>query len=286
MFPVSLAVTLLDFFGILPYLSGFAAPLFEWVGVPGSAAFVLVTSIFTNIYTVLALLSTLDFTMRETVIVAVMCLLSHNFVVETMVLKKTGSSALWMITLRIVGSLVIAAILNLILPDLSGKLIPVVAHKLPFGQTMQQWFIASVQLACKVVVIISVLMVVQRLLDRMGVLRRISVMLKPLMKAMGLPCNTSFLWLVGNTLGLAYGSAVMLDYTAQGKLSKRETDLLNHHLAISHSQLEDPLLFAAIGCPIGWLIIPRFILAMVTVWLTRLFYWIKDRRFENQKISA
>ena len=67
------------------------------------------------------------------------------------------------------------------------------------------------------------------------------------MQLLGLPRQVAFLWVVGNTLGLAYGSAVLVDYARQGKLTGTEADLLNYHLAISHSQLEDPLLFAVLG---------------------------------------
>ena len=74
----------------------------------------------------------------------------------------------------------------------------------------------------------------------------------------------------GNTLGLAYGSAVLVDYARQGKLTGTEADLLNYHLAISHSQLEDPLLFAVLGLPVVWLIVPRILLAFIVVWLKRL----------------
>ena len=103
MLPVSLFVTLLSYFNILPYISSFASPLFTLIGLPGDAALVFVTSIFTNIYTVIALLSTLDFSVRESLIMATMCLISHNFVVETIVLQKTGSSAVcesWEVSLR------------------------------------------------------------------------------------------------------------------------------------------------------------------------------------------
>ena len=93
---------------------------------------------------------------------------------------------------------------------------------------------------------------------------------EPGMQLLGLPRQVAFLWVVGNTLGLAYGSAVLMDYARQGKLTGTEADLLNYHLAISHSQLEDPLLFAVLGLPVVWLIVPRILLAFIVVWLKRL----------------
>ena len=57
----------------------------------------------------------------------------------------------------------------------------------------------------------------------------------------------SFLWIVANFLGLAYGAAVMIEETDQIKIAPRDVDLLNHHIGVSHSNLEDLLLFVVAG---------------------------------------
>ena len=90
------------------------------------------------------------------------------------------------------------------------------------------------------------------------------------MQLLGLPPTGGFLWVVGNTLGLAYSSAVLMDYARKVNQPGPKRDLLNYHLAISHSQLEDPLLFAVLGLPVVWLIVPRILLAFTVVWLERL----------------
>lgn len=271
MLPVSFCVMLLSYFNILPYLSSFAAPVFTLLGLPGDAALVFVTSIFTNIYTVIALMSNMDFSVREGVILAMMCLISHNYLVETLVQKKTGSSAVAMVVLRFTCSLIAAFILNLLLPDMGSRLAYQPAVALGLTETLQNWLQNSLILSLKVVVIISVLMVVQRLLEEFGILKWLSSLLGPVMDVFGLPRQVAFLWLVGNTLGLAYGSAVLMDYAKQGRLTEKEADLLNYHLAVSHSQLEDPLLFAVLGLPVLWLIIPRIVLAIIVVWMRRLW---------------
>ena len=273
--PVSLFVTLLSYFNILPYSSSFASSLFTLIGLPGDAALVFVTSIFTNIYTVIALLSTLDFSVRESLIMATMCLISHNFVVETIVLQKTGSSAVWMVILRVLGSFVAAIGLNWLLPEMNGKMMAETVASLGFWETMLHWLESSVMLGLKIVLVISGLMILQRLLEEFGILKILSAMLSPLMRLFGLNPDVAFLWLVGNTVGLAYGSAIMMDYAKMGKLVHKEADLLNHHLAISHSQLEDPLLFVVMGLPVGWLIFPRVVLAMLVVWVRRGVYLLQ-----------
>lgn len=278
MLPVSFCVMLLSYFNILPYLSSFAAPVFTLLGLPGDAALVFVTSIFTNIYTVIALMSNMDFSVREGVILAMMCLISHNYLVETLVQKKTGSSAVAMVVLRFTCSFIAAFILNMLLPDMGSRLAYQPAIALGLTETLQNWLQNSLILSLKVVVIISVLMVVQRLLEEFGILKWLSSLLGPVMDVFGLPRQVAFLWLVGNTLGLTYGSAVLMDYAKQGRLTEKEADLLNFHLAVSHSQLEDPLLFAVLGLPVLWLIIPRIVLAIIVVWMRRLWEVVNRKK--------
>ena len=269
MLPVSLFVTLLSYFDILPRISSFASPLFTYVGLPGDAALIFVTSILTNIYTVIALMANLDFTVREGIIMASMCLISHGFIIETAVVKKTGSSATAMILLRLTCSFVVAFVLHRIMPDMEETLIKGSSHALSLQDTLLQWLVNSLQLCLQIILIVASLMILQRLLDEFGVLRLLSKIFTPLMWLLGLPSSVSFLWLVGNTVGLAYGSAILMEYAREDKISRRDADLLNHHLVISHSQLEDPLLFVVIGLPLLWLVIPRLVMAVIVVWLKR-----------------
>jgi spore maturation protein SpmB len=271
MIPVSFGVLLLNYTGILGQVSSYLAPAFEFMGLPGESAFVLLTSIFTNIYTAIAVITSLELEGRVVTILAAMCLVSHGFLIETAVLKKTGSSMLRMILLRLTSSLVLGLFLNWAIPGDSfqaqaGGLV----QQESFGTMFMTWLWSSLVLSLKVVILISLLMILQRILEIFGVIKWLSKILAPLQSIMGLPNSTSFSWIVANTLGLAYGSAIMIEQVENGQMTKPEADLLNHHIAVSHSQLEDPLLFAAIGVPIWWLILPRFFLGIIVVWLYRL----------------
>lgn len=135
----------------------------------------------------------------------------------------------------------------------------------------------------EIIVLINLLLILQAILEEFSLIKLLEKPLSPLMKIFGLSRNSSFLWLVGNTIGLAYGSAVMIAQVEKGKLSNRESDLLNHHLAISHSQLENiRYFFYLIGYNAILLIIPRIILAIIMVWLRRFELWLRNRyKFTN-----
>jgi hypothetical protein len=61
----------------------------------------------------------------------------------------------------------------------------------------------------------------------------------------------------------------MIEESEKGKMNREDADLLNHHVSLSHSQLEDPLLFLTLGYAIHWLIWPRIIIAIAAVWLRK-----------------
>lgn len=274
--PVSFAVMLLDYFGGLEFIAGYTSPIFNLIGLPGVAAIVIITSIFTNIYSVIAVLTTLALPVRDGTIIAVMCLISHGFIIETVVLKKTGSSPTRMVLLRLLSSFIVGWFLNIIMPGSpASETSEAIRTTLPFGEEFTNWLYAMGKTILKILILVNLLLILQRLLEEFGIIKWLEKPLKPIMVLFGLPQATSFSWVVANTLGLAYGSAVMIDQVNQGRMKKSEADYLNHHIALSHSQLEDPLLFLTLGYSLGWLIIPRVIIAIIAVWLRKLELYLK-----------
>lgn len=283
--PVSFAVFLLDFFGILNVIAGWVAPLFKLIGLSGQASIVLITSFFTNIYSVIAVMTTLGFGFREGTILAVMCLISHALIVETAIQKKTGSSPWRMIFTRLSASFIAAFLLNLILPaEATVNSENVVRSVGEFTPALSTWLSNMLVTTLKIVVLVNLLLILQKILNEFGLIKWILMPFKPLLKVMGLPSSTGFLWIVANTLGLGYGGAIMISETEEGKLSREDADLLNHNIAISHSQLEDPLLFVAVGYHLGILIWPRILLAIIFVWIRRFEIWVKNKKSPPKRI--
>lgn len=280
--PVSFAVLLLKYFGILDIIAGVTEPVFKQIGLPGVAAVVLITSIFTNIYSVVAVLTTLSIGEREGTILAVMCLVAHNLIIETAIQKKTGSSAIRIVIIRLLGAFLIAGFLNFILPGrfqdmaFSGSEI-----NQSFPTVFTNWSIDIFYTILKIIILVNLLMILQKLLDEFKIIDYLVKPFTPLMKLFGLPEGTTFLWIVANTLGLAYGGAIMISQTEEGKLDKEESDLLNHHIAVSHSQLEDPLLFVALGYSYFIMFFPRILLAMLFVWLRKIELYLRKKKAED-----
>ena len=108
---------------------------------------------------------------------------------------------------------------------------------------------------------------------------KIAKSLSPLMKVFGLSEATGFSWIVGNVIGLSYGGAIMIEEVNEGRLSRPESDLLNHHLAINHSMLEDNLLFIVLGISVWWIIVPRVLFALTVVWVQKAYLHLRQKSF-------
>ncbi|GHT37771.1 nucleoside recognition protein [Bacteroidia bacterium] len=278
--PISLLVRLLQYSGLLGKFSAVLEPLFSIIGLPGETAIVFITSAFCPLYAPIALISSMSLGVREATILALMCLVSHNLIVESSVQSKTGSNFWEMTLLRLVMSFVIAFSLNRIMPHEGWGTVGVsvsAAGDSTLWEVFALWFIGSMKVVATIIIIVTALMVLHYILEEFNMMRVISAGLAPLMKVFGLPRETAFLWLVGNLVGLAYGGAIMVEQVEQKKLSYKNGNLLNYHLAVSHSLLEDTLIFVAIGIPVLWIILTRLLFAMAAVWLRRSFNYFYIR---------
>jgi len=279
MFLVTFIITILKYFGVISWISVYLTPFFSKFGLPGEASLAYVSGFFVNCYSAIAVITTLNMDVRSITILAVMVLCAHNIPMETAVQKKTGTSAIRMILVRTLSSLFLGWFLHKIMPGeaMLGIARAVETQSREFWPMMGTWAIDTVKIAVPMVLLVYSLTVIQRLLAEFGVIRYIANFLRPVMIFFGLPPKTAFLWIVANTLGLAYGAAVMIDEVDAGKISGEDVDLLNHHISISHSNLEDLLLFTAIGGLIPWMLFSRWAVSLFWVWERRLERMIMSR---------
>ena len=278
--PISLAFRLLDYTGILVVFAEYLDPVFTHLGLPGSTAIIFITSTFLPLYAPIAIITSMTLTLRELTILALMCQVAHNLPVESAIQAKTGTSFVAMFSVRIVMSILIGFVLNIILPQEMGM--PSFLQTSPevmtsIGDVLYAWLITSVRITVLIVAIITVLMITYRLMEEYNLINRLSKSIEPVLKFFGLPQSTGFLWLIGYIVGLAYGGALMIDQMKEGKVTKAEGSLLNYHLAISHSILEDNLLFIALGVSVWWILATRLIAAWIVVWTRRLFLDFRSR---------
>lgn len=271
--PITLGIAVLRHLGVVAFLADLLAPLFRFVGLSGESALAFITAAVGNIYSGVAVMATIGVDFRSAVILAVMSLICHNLIIETAIQTKAGASPWRMAALRIGMAFVAGFGLNLILPaDIVGRLhlSTGLAEVGSWGDVFTNWGLTLYPLLIKMLVLIVSLNILQSILREFKVLDIIAVPLRPVMRIFGLPLSTSFLWIICNVVGITYGGAAIIDEVERGDATPADARLLNTHVAISHSLLEDTIIFISIGIPLVWLLAPRILLAILAVWTSKL----------------
>ena len=268
MIPISLSVCLLQYYGVIAWCAQWLNPLFCHIGLPGASSIAFLTGATVTTYAALAVMMTMELTLRQATIIAIMVLICHALPLECTVVKKVGSRPIRMGLLRIAGALLAAMYLNLVLPEMSEPFsaLPLSDSDTSIWQVLQGWLMSSLKLSAMIFAIIYALMFIQRLMERYGLMQKLVRPLSPIMVLFGLPPSAAYLWLVGNVLGISYGSAVMIQLEEEGKISLEEADEVNYHLIMNHSMLEDTLVFATAGVSAIWILTTRLLFALILVW--------------------
>lgn len=269
MIPISAVVTTLQYLGVIAWAAQYLNPLFRHIGLPGESAVAFITAASLTTYAGIAVMLSLELTLRQATILSLMMLLCHALPMECTVTHRTGSSLAGMVVLRIAMAFVAAFYLNAVLPPMPepfGFGAAAATLGAPIAQVVEGWVVSNAKVSVMMFLIIYAVMLLQNLLQAYHLLSSISRFLRPLMRLFGLPPDAAYFWLVGNTLGISYGGAVMFDCIQHGQISRAKAAAVNRHLAMNHSIIEDTCVFGAIGISVFWILSTRLLFALIVVW--------------------
>lgn len=112
--PVYFLVTLIGMTPILGWISKLFSPLMFIFGLPGEAALVLVLGNVLNLYAAIGAMASIDFTIKQLTILAVMLSFSHSQIVETAIFKRLRMIGFKIVLFRITLAVISGILLNLI----------------------------------------------------------------------------------------------------------------------------------------------------------------------------
>lgn len=99
----------------LGWLGHLLAPVMKIWGLPGEAGFVLVTGNLINLYAAIAVMIPLHMNVAQITLIGLMLGISHNIIVETVVLKEARAPALRLALLRLASSGIVGWIVSKLL---------------------------------------------------------------------------------------------------------------------------------------------------------------------------
>lgn len=289
-FPITLIVTMLQFTPVLPFIIDLVAPLMGLFGLSGDAAIPLVLGNALNLYAGIAGILSLELTVKEVFILAVMLSFSHNIFIETGVALKVGVK-LWVVLVVRFGLAALSGIIiNLVWKG--GGEIAQYGFAPEAAADPQSWigiFLLGLEKATfgvlqLAMVVIPLMLMIQILKDK-GYLQRISDGMGPLTRLLGIKKNASLTLASGLIFGLAMGAGVMIQAVQEDGVSKKDATLAFIFLVACHAIVEDTLIFIPLGIPIWPLFLIRLITALVlTIFVS--YVWRKSEANRKEVYST
>lgn len=283
-FPITLLVTVLQHTPILPWIIKWLTPIMGILGLPGEAAVPLVLGNALNLYAAIGAIVTFDFTVKEVFIMAMMLSFSHNLFIESSVAARVGVNWFLISGIRVGLALFAALMINWLWQGgaelaqyglIQSSTETVTSWSEIFSQAIYQAFMAVLQLA----IIVIVLMIVIQYVRELGYLDKFTKLLAPMTKVLGMERNASTTLVAGLVVGLTFGAGLMIQAMQEDGVSKRDMVLALIFLVSCHSVIEDTVIFIPLGIPVLPLLVIRIITAFVLTIVVS-YIW---RKFDNRK---
>lgn len=268
-FPVTLIVAVLQYTPILPWVIKLIAPMMKLFGLSGDAAIPLVLGNFLNLYASIGAILTLDLTVKEVFILAVMLSFSHNLIVESGVALKVGIK-LWLVLVTRLGlAFASAIVINLVWQGGSETaqygLIQANSEEQISG--IGAILLAAIEKAglgiLQLAMIVIPLMIFIQILKDLQWLKKFSQGMSPITRSLGMHENTSTTMAAGLLFGLAYGAGVVIQAVEEDGVSKKDLTLAFIFLMACHAVVEDTLIFIPLGIPVWPLFLIRLGVAII-----------------------
>ncbi|AIM16187.1 MULTISPECIES: nucleoside recognition domain-containing protein [Neobacillus] len=267
-FPVTLIVSVLQYTPILPWAIKMITPLMKLIGLSGDAAIPLVLGNFLNLYAAIGAILTLDLSVKEVFILAVMLSFSHNLLIESGVAVKVGVKLWVILTTRLGLAFVSAAIIHLVWQGgeepakyglIQAKSEPATDLAAILLESIEKAGLGILQLA---MIVIPLMLVIQILKDLQW-LKNFSRTMAPVTRSLGMEENTSTTMAAGLLFGLAYGAGVMIQAVEEDGVSQKDVTLAFIFLVACHAVIEDTLIFVPLGIPVWPLFLIRLGVAIL-----------------------
>ena len=288
MIPVLIAVKILDELGLVSLIATAFTPVMKLVGLPGEMGLVWATAVITNMYGGIVVFASiapeLHLTTAQITVMACMILVAHSMPVETTIARKAGVRVRFMVPFRLIGALLLGIILHQVysigglLQD-PGELL---WEASPSDGSLGAWGLSQLRNLVVIFLIVFVLIVLMKVLDRIGVTRMISRALRPVLSSMGIGESATTVTVLGMVLGISYGGGLIIRDVTSGKMPKGDVFFSLALMGMSHAIVEDTLLMMSLGASITGVLLARVVFTwLVITGLVRLVKRMPERYFDR-----
>jgi hypothetical protein len=288
MIPISVATRLLQQAGLVDVLGRLLEPVMGIVGLPGALGLVWATAMVTNIYAAMvvfaSLSSGLNLTVAQVTTLCTMILVAHALPLESRISQKAGVRLRFMLVLRIVGALALGWGLSVTYSAGSFLQAPNTTFWCPpaTDDSWLAWGSSMGKTMGYIFVIILALLMLMKVLERVGVIRLLTRLLEPVLEALGMSASAAPVTIIGMSLGISFGGGLIIQEARSGKLTRRDVFASLALMGLCHSLIEDTLLMVVLGAHVSGILWARLAFALIVAFvLVRCVAKLSEGRFER-----
>lgn len=273
MIPIIIVIKILEHLGLVELLSQWLSPVMELVGLPGSMGLVWATALVTNLYGGIVVYASIagdvHMTVAQVTIISSMMLIAHALPIEARIAQKAGVSIGLTLLLRTGMAIVFGVIFNQIYT--AGNWLQQTSVLLWTPEVIDTSLLAWIQNQLMGLVIIYVivfaLVLLLDVLKRVGIIEWINAMIRPVLHLLGIGREAETITLVGLTLGISYGGALLIREAEAGHIKPQDVLFSVSLLGLSHSLIEDTLLMMLIGADLSGILLGRVVFSLLIIYI-------------------
>ena len=290
MIPVSIVVKILQELDLIKYIGIALYPLMKFVGLPGEMGFVWGTGMITNLFGgIIAYMSLAPkllhpMSVAQITVLSSMMLIAHSFPVELTIASKSGTRLVTMMLIRFCFAFIYGMILNVIFSGFHlFKDIPVI--NLAAEKALQpgtfHWLFNEGKHYLMILLFIFSLLFLIKILTKIGIIDLLTRVLNPLLSRMGIGKSATPITIIGLTLGITYGGAMIIEQSKGLGITKKEVLFSMILMGLCHSIIEDTLLMFSLGSSFSVILFGRLIFALIITYL----FVVLSRKMSEKSFS-
>lgn len=274
MIPISIVVKILQETGAISYIGIALFPLMKYVGLPGEMGLVWATGMITNLYGgILAFISIsapIHLSIAQVSVLSLMMLTAHTFPIELRIANKSGVRLFVMFIIRFGFAFISGIILNIIYTSLNILQEPSTIMLKPSinqNPTIFEWALSEIQNYGVILCFIFTLMFLLKLLKKIGFIDVITRWFAPVLNILGIGKEVTTIAIVGLTLGVVYGGALIINESQTKKINKLDIFYSMTLMGLCHSVIEDTLLMISLGAHYSGVLVFRVVFALLLTYV-------------------
>jgi hypothetical protein len=294
MIPVSIAVKVLKEAGAIELIGQGLAPIMKLVGLPGEMGLVWATGMITNLFggimAYLQVSQSVPLSIAQITVLSAMMLVAHTFPIELQIARKAGVRIWVMFLIRFLFAFLLGVILNFIYSrtGLAAQTALVTWRpEVNPDPSLQAWALGELKSYGIILLFIISLIFLVKLLREIGVIRLVTKALGPLLRLMGIGEGVTTITIIGLTLGIVYGGALIINETRTHEINRRDIFYSLALMGICHSVIEDTILVITLGADIWGVLVIRLVFSLLVTWMiVKISGRIRNEVFEKYVLTA